>query len=88
MSSMQEWQSSYRELSSELFEPPVIKPALLHMCAPRPNEEALDYQLQVNREALWKWRNIRSPSQLFDVGQDELVKMGIGGRHLHARGLG
>ena len=102
MSSVQESQSSHRELSSELSESPVasrelsseliespasdrelyselseppIKPALLHMCAPRKNE-ALDYQLQVNGEALWKWRNIRSSSELFDVVQDELAKIG------------
>ena len=88
MSSVQATQSVDRELSSELVESPVedrelsselkespVNPAFLHMCVPR-KDGPLGFHLQVNGEALWQWRNRTSPSQLFDVLQDDLVKIG------------
>ena len=88
MSSVQETQSVDRELFSELSESQVddrglfselsespVKPAFVHMCVPC-KDDPLGSQLQVNGEALWQWWNIKSPSQLFDILQNDLVKKG------------
>ena len=83
---MQETQRVDRELSSELKESPVvdrelsselrespIKPAFLLMCAPFKDGYSPLFYLQINGEALWQWRKFKSPSQLFDILQDNWV---------------
>ena len=45
------------------------------MCVPG-KDDPNSFHLQVNGEALWQWRNKTSPSQLFEVIQDGLVKIG------------
>ena len=72
---MQETQCVDRELSSELRESP-IKPAFLLMCAPFKDGYSPLFYLQINGEALWQWRKFKSPSQLFDILQDNLDKIG------------
>ena len=86
---MQETQCVDRELSSELKESPVvdrelsselrespIKPAFLLMCAPFKDGYSPLFYLQINGEALWQWRKFKSPSQLFNILQDNLDKIG------------
>ena len=63
-----------RELSSELRESPV-NPAFLHMCAPFKDGYSPLFYLQING-ALWQWWKFKSPSQLFDILQDILDKIG------------
>ena len=63
-----------RELFSELAESPV-EPALLKMSAPR-RTDSLGWQLQINGQAFWIWRNITCKSQLFDVLQLNLAEHG------------
>ena len=63
-----------RELLSELAESPV-KPALVKMSAPR-RTDSIGWQLQINGQAFWIWRNITCKSQLFDVLQLNLAEHG------------
>ena len=63
-----------RELSSELEESP-INPAFLHMSVPLLNGYNPLFYLQLNGEALWEWRKLRSPSKLFDALQYNLSRI-------------
>ena len=74
MCSVQEMQRIDRELSSELVESP-INPAFLHMSVPLINGYTPLFYLQFNGEALWEWRKLRSPSQLFDTQQNNLSRI-------------
>lgn len=72
MSSVQEMQRVDRELFSELIESP-INPAFLHMFTPRKNDHDPMFYLELNGEALWQWRHLKSPDQIFHVLQDNLL---------------
>ena len=87
MSSMQENQREDRELSSELIESPVVdrelsselkkspvNPAFLRMSTTFNGSPT--FHLQVNGEALWRWRKLNSLNQLFDILQENLSKIG------------
>ena len=58
MFSVQEMQRVDRELSLELTESP-IDPAFIHMSAPLVNGYDPLFYLQINGEALWKWREFK-----------------------------
>ena len=74
MSSVQEMSYVDRELFSELIESP-INPAFLHMSTPLKGNDTM-FDLQINGEALWQWRGIKSPRQIFDVLQHNLFQIG------------
>ena len=74
MSSVQERQRVDRELFSELIESP-INPAFLHIYSPL-NTDYQMFSLQINGEALWQWRGIKRPDQMFQVLQDNLFQIG------------
>ena len=74
MCSVQEMQRVDRELSSELVESS-INPAFLHMSVPLLNGHNPLFYLQLNGEALWQWRSLRSHSQLFETLQDNLSRI-------------
>ena len=71
MSSVQEMQRVDRELFLELIESP-INPAFLHMSTPLKRYDPMFY-LQINDEALWQWRVVKNPKQMFEVLQDNFV---------------
>ena len=75
MSSLQEMQQVDRELLSELIESP-INPAFMHMSAPLKNGYDPMFYLQINGEALWQWRVIKRPDQMFEALQDNLYQNG------------
>ena len=50
---------SDRELFSELFETP-IHPLLIHMVPPFANEDSPMFYVQINGDAIWKWREVYS----------------------------
>ena len=74
MSSVQEVQKVDRELFLELIESP-INPAFLHISAPLKHCDPMFY-LQINGEALWQWRAIKNPAQMFQLLQDNLLQLG------------
>ena len=74
MSSVHEMSRVDRELSSKLIESP-INPAFLHMSTPLKGYDPM-FHLQINGEALWQWRDIKRPHQIFDVLQFNLYQIG------------
>ena len=74
MSSVHEMSRVDLELSSELIESP-INPAFLHMSTPLKGYDPM-FHLQINGEALWQWRDIKRPHQIFDVLQFNLYPIG------------
>ena len=74
MCSVQEMQRVDRELSSELVESP-INPAFLFMSVPLLNGYNPLFYVQLNGEALWEWRSLRNPSQLFETLHDNLSRI-------------
>ena len=75
MSSVQEMQKVDRELFLELIESP-INPAFLHISTPLKHCDPMFF-LQINGEALWQWRAIKNPVQMFQVLQDNLLQLGF-----------
>ena len=74
MSSVQEMRHVDRELFSELIESP-INPAFLHMSTPLKGHDPM-FHLQINGEALWQLRSIRSPGEMFAALQFNLYQIG------------
>ena len=74
MCSVQEMQRVDRELSSELVDSP-IKPAFLFMSVPLLNGYNPLFYVQLNGEALWEWRKLRNPRQLFETLHDNLSRI-------------
>ena len=74
MSSVQEMQKVDRELFLELIESP-INPAFLHISTPLKHYDPM-FHLQINGEALWQWRSVKKPEQMFQVLQDNLLQLG------------
>ena len=74
MSSVQEMQKVDRELLLELIESP-INPAFVHISTPLKHCDPMFY-LQINGEALWQWRAIKKPEQMFEVLQENLLPLG------------
>lgn len=67
-------QRVYLELSSELEENP-INPAFLHLSAPLVSGYDPMFYLHLNGKALWKWRKLRSHSEIFDTLQHNLSRI-------------
>ena len=63
-----------RELFLELIESPV-NPAFLYISRPLKRYDPMFY-LQINGEALWQWRVVKKPAQMFQVLQDNLIQLG------------
>ena len=74
MCSVQEMQRVDRGLSSELVKSP-INPAFLFMSVPLLDGYNPLFYVQLNGEALWEWRSLRNPSQLFETLQDNLSRI-------------
>ena len=74
MSSLQDMQRVDRKLFSELVESP-INPAFLHISTPLKGYDPR-FHLQINGEALWKWRVIKSPDEMFDTLHFNLYQIG------------
>lgn len=67
---------SDRELFSELFETP-IHPMLIHVVPPFVNEDSPMFYIQINGDAIWKWREIYSrPGIVFDLLQQSILPLG------------
>ena len=67
---------SDRELFSELFENP-INPLLIHMVPPFIDENCPMFHLQLNGEAVYKWREVYGrPGTLFDLLQANILPLG------------
>ena len=67
---------SDRELFSELFETP-INSLLIHMVHPFVDKESQMFHLQINNDAIWKWREVYSrPKIVFGLLQDSLLPLG------------
>lgn len=65
-----------QELSLELTESP-INPAFIHMSAPLVNGYDPLFYLQINGEALWKWREFKMDlTRIFHALQDSLASIG------------
>ena len=76
MFSVQEMQRVDRELSLELTESP-INPAFIHMSVPLVNGYDPLFYLQINGEALWKWREFKMDlTRIFHALQDSLASIG------------
>ena len=67
--------ASDRELFSELFENP-IHPLLIHMVTPFVDKNSPMFHLQINGEALWKWRDVCRPKTLFELLQASILPLG------------
>ena len=63
-----------RGLSSELVKSP-INPSFLFMSVPLLDGYNPLFYVQLNGEALWEWRSLRNPSQLFETLQDNLSRI-------------
>ena len=74
MCSVQEMQRVDRGLSSELVKSP-INPSFLFMSVPLLDGYNPLFYVQLNGEALWEWRSLRNPSQLFETLQDNLSRI-------------
>ena len=74
------------ELSSELIESP-INPAFIHMFTPRKQDNNPMFYLELNGEALWQWRNLKSPDQMFHVLQGKLLRYRVSSCCQHRLGL-
>ena len=67
---------SDRELFSELFETP-IHLLLIHMVRPFVDEESPMFHLQINGDAIWKWREVYSrPKIVLGFLQHSLLPLG------------
>ena len=76
MFSVQEMKRVDRELSLELTESP-INPAFIHISAPLVNGYDPLFYLQINGEALWKWREFKMDlTRIFHALQDSLASIG------------
>jgi len=64
-----------RELCSELIESP-IHPLLINMVRPYVELNDPKFQLQINGEAVWHWREVRGhPYAAFDVLQASILRI-------------
>ena len=74
MSSVQEMQRVDWELFLELIES-LVSPTFLHMSNPLQEYDPMFYH-QINGEALWQWRVIKTQKQIFEVPQDNFLQLG------------
>ena len=77
-----------RELFSELFDNP-INPLLTHIVPPFVDKKDPMFHLQINGEAIWKWREVYGhPSVLFDLLQRSILPLGYELKELSREGVG